>query len=401
MNKNIWLLLSSKWISNFGTHLHALVFPLIVYNQTQSVALLSLAFIAETLPWLLIGPIAPYFLKQRMTAKSILVMCDFLRFLIILGIIHFIADSWIILCLIFILGILNSIYSSFCTSIVKTNTTDLTLGTTLGISLGVDDMISLIAPALGAVLISAGVSPPLLLLVDSLTYLLSVFLLLGIKSEDNSDYAIEDTSPNFLNQITEGFKIIWNNLELRWLVTIEGIRCLVEGISIPLLMLYVAQVLSSSDSTFTWSRAISAACAILASFIFIKLNNQISKQKLVKIGTLFLIVSMLLISVVHEIYIFFAASALLGIGMALRQLVSENLLIQVTQADKLAEVASAYNAAISSFYLIGYGLSVIQQKGIPIPWFFTIGAFLLIMGSFLSNSMKITREVNYDADAKI
>ncbi|WP_342564864.1 MFS transporter [Paenibacillus sp. FSL R7-0345] len=384
MNKNIWLLLLAKWTSNFGTHFHMLAFPLLVYEKTQSVTLLSLTFIAETLPWLLIGPVIPHLIKNRFSPKAILLYCDFFRFIIVLGTIYFIDHTWIVLSLIFILGTLNSIHGSFRTSIVKSNTDDITLKTTLGISLGIDDVISMIAPVLGALMISNGVSSFNLLLLDALTYLMSAILLIGVKSERYTGEEATQEKQYFVREVTRGFHIIWNHPQLRWLATIEGIRSLVEGISIPLLMLYVVDVLSSSDATFAWSRALSAACAILASLFYIKWSLKISTEKFTKVGTIILIASMAIFSVIHHTVLFFIASALLGLGMAIRQLVSENLLIQVTPARDLPEVASAFNAAISSFYVIGYAISILPEQGIPVTYFFALSAVLLIAGHVLT-----------------
>lgn len=70
--------------------------------------------------------------------------------------------------------------------------------------------------------------------------------------------------------------------------------------------------------------------------------------------------------------------------MAIRQLVSENLLIQVTPARDLPEVASAFNAAISSFYVIGYAISILPEQGIPVTYFFALSAVLLIAGHVLT-----------------
>jgi Na+/melibiose symporter-like transporter len=216
-------------------------------------------------------------------------------------------------------------------------------------------------------------------------------LLLPIKSEEDRSTSDDESDQFSLAQVIMGFQIIWNKTQLRWLIIIEGVRSLVEGISTPLLVLYVARVLLSTESIYAWSRMISSACAILASLVYLKFKAQISIQRFVTIGTILLIVSMLLISGIPVKQVFFIASALLGLGMAFRQLVSENTLIQVTESNELAEVATAFNAMISSFYLVGYGISLLEQKGFSVIYFFALSAFLLIVGSFFSrpNSLRM------------
>jgi len=93
---------------------------------------------------------------------------------------------------------------------------------------------------------------------DSVSYLLSGFLILKIQSHEDKHLSESESNLNFYHQATEGFHTIWNNIELKWLVILEGIRSLVEGISIPLLILYVTQILLKSETTFAWSRAISS-----------------------------------------------------------------------------------------------------------------------------------------------
>lgn len=378
MTKTLWLILGSKWISNFGTQLHMLALPLIIYQQTQSVKLLSLSFIAETMPWLLIGPFAPHFLQPRMKARSVLILCDILRSALVIGVIFFIKSNWAVLALMFVIGTLNSIYGSFRTGIVKSNASDINMGKVLGLSLGVDDLLSIVAPPLGAALISAGVSAQTLLGMDAFSYLLSGIMIACIQTTDENS-----ASQSSRVQIWKGFKAIWSNRRLRWLTSIEALRSLIEGITIPLLMLYVVQFLSGGERTFVWSRAISSGCAVVASLLYMRFSASVAKHRFVQGGTVLILLSLLLIIGSHRIEIFFLASAVLGIGMAIRQLVAENLLIDETHVEMLPQVASAYNSAIASFYLFGYGLSLLQTYGWPATVFFEMAVILLILGHFV------------------
>ena len=50
-------LLICRWITTFGLVLQNVALPIVIYKETQSTSLLSLIFIFETLPWLIIAPL--------------------------------------------------------------------------------------------------------------------------------------------------------------------------------------------------------------------------------------------------------------------------------------------------------------------------------------------------------
>jgi len=84
-NKNFVKLLSGQLFSNIGDAVFRIAIVLYVYSLTGSAAQMTFVLAAQTLPWILIGPISGV-LADRISRKAIMVSADFMRAISIIAI---------------------------------------------------------------------------------------------------------------------------------------------------------------------------------------------------------------------------------------------------------------------------------------------------------------------------
>ncbi|MHA1466370.1 MAG: MFS transporter, partial [Candidatus Heimdallarchaeaceae archaeon] len=77
-NKEFVKLLSGQLFSNIGDAVFRISIVLYVYSLTGSAAQMTFVLAAQTLPWILVGPISGV-LADRISRKAIMVSADFLR----------------------------------------------------------------------------------------------------------------------------------------------------------------------------------------------------------------------------------------------------------------------------------------------------------------------------------
>ena len=101
-NREFMKLLSGQFFSNFGDAVFRIAIQLYVYEITLSITSMTLILAAQTVPWIIVGPIAGVF-ADRISRKAIMIGADILRGISIL-ILPFIPNIYGIAAIAFILG---------------------------------------------------------------------------------------------------------------------------------------------------------------------------------------------------------------------------------------------------------------------------------------------------------
>ncbi len=101
-NKNFMKLLSGQFFSNFGDAVFRIAIQLYVYEITLSITSMTLILAAQTIPWIIIGPIAGVF-ADRISRKALMIGADIVRGLAVLTL-PFISNIYGIAAIAFILG---------------------------------------------------------------------------------------------------------------------------------------------------------------------------------------------------------------------------------------------------------------------------------------------------------
>ena len=101
-NKNFMKLLSGQFFSNFGDAVFRVAIQLYVYEITLSITSMTLILAVQTLPWIIIGPIAGVF-ADRISRKALMIGADIVRGIAILAL-PFMSSIYGIAVIAFILG---------------------------------------------------------------------------------------------------------------------------------------------------------------------------------------------------------------------------------------------------------------------------------------------------------
>ncbi|MEE9411120.1 MAG: MFS transporter, partial [Candidatus Heimdallarchaeota archaeon] len=101
-NKEFMKLLSGQFFSNFGDAIFRIAIQLYVYEMTLSITAMTLILAAQTIPWIVIGPIAGVF-ADRISRKALMVSADIIRGVSIV-ILPFLSNIYGIAAIAFLLG---------------------------------------------------------------------------------------------------------------------------------------------------------------------------------------------------------------------------------------------------------------------------------------------------------
>lgn len=375
--KSLINLLLSKWISTFGLFLQSAVLPIIVFKYTGSSSLLSWILFAETLPWLILAPFITNIVVTRISNRHVYLIANLAKSLSVLLLSLWIDNHTLVLVLFFAIGTLNAIQSTVYSAILKYNTEDDNLSKILGVSLGIDDVVSIIAPLIVTYAISRSIDAMLFLYINAIALFISGVLVFRIKSKALDKREPLSAMRNLLAETFQNYALL-RKPQILYVLISEFIRSFVEGLFIPLLIVYVISIINNTQELFTIGATIMAVAQVIMSLIYIYLKKRFDNYYIINIGTLLMAGGIILLVVYPNVYAYCIAALFLGLGMAVRQLISENVLIASYEADDLSKAISAYNSLISLAYLLGYIMSALQGYIASVQVYFIVGAICML-----------------------
>lgn len=377
-----WLLLLGKWLIMFGEGIQAVALPIVVYNFTQSSELLSLAFIFETIPWIFCAPFIILIVTEKFSVKQIYIICSYLRAVLIFLIPYLIKSSILVSVLFFFLGILNSMSSSIFSTFLKNNLEDKHLNKLLGFSMGIDDALNIVAPICVTIGITRHISAVTFIYIDSvllffaatLTFLVP-YVEISIKGNDRKSDIFKES---FILTIKKKIVNVMNK-NTKYLLISECSRSIVEGMCLPLLLIYVINILGHTEETYTYGKIIGSVAQVLISFVYILMVKHMSTTRIINIGTMLIFISLICLFLGYGIKTYLISMVLFGFGTAIRQLIGANIFISSFSETELSSNLSIINSIIASSYLVGYCISFAQPFLIPLRIYIIICSLLIIL----------------------
>ena len=158
MKNNYIRLLISRWLCTFGTILQSVALPIVVFSLTHSSELLSLTFIFETIPWMFVTPFIISFIIDKISVKRLYISCNILRAIFTFLLAFAIRSSIMTVMIFFVMGTLNSLIASLYSTLIKNTSQDEDVCSILGLSMGIDDVISILAPVLVTFVVSKNIT---------------------------------------------------------------------------------------------------------------------------------------------------------------------------------------------------------------------------------------------------
>lgn len=379
MKNNYLRLLSSRWLCTFGAILQSVALPIIIFGLTNSSELLSLTFIFETIPWLFVTPFITSFIIGKIQVKYLYIICNLLRAIFTFLLAFVVYNTVMTVAIFFILGILNSLVASWYSTLMKNTSKDRDVRSVLGLSMGIDDMISILAPLLVTLAVSKKLDCILFIYCNAAFLLLSAIFSFTIQYSPNEaakiDSKIKDN--NVFRDTMHNFQTLLEP-RIAFLVVSESLRSLVEGMCIPLLISYVVTVVRAEEELYSIGQVAGSVAQVFMSVVYICLAKKYKANWIVNLGAVLMMCSFFMLVLDLRPVYYLVSMIVLGAGMAIRQLVGESVFISSYEENVIARKISAFNSVVALFYLLGYILSYIAPFIMSLKIIMGIGAVLVV-----------------------
>jgi predicted MFS family arabinose efflux permease len=222
--RDFGLMWSGQLLSNLGNWLLILAIPVYVFELTGSVASTSAAVLAETLPALLLGPLAGV-AADRWNRRTIMLLCDALRAPIVLGmlLVNDAGDLWLLYAIVFaescVSQMFNPAHRALLPGLVGRGPELAAANGMYSLANGVVRLAG--GPLGGALYLAIGFDA--LVIVDAATYAVSGLLLIGVRYTTPSGQSKNDDAGETRGRLTRQLSLVW--LEL-----VEGVRALRDNV---------------------------------------------------------------------------------------------------------------------------------------------------------------------------
>jgi MFS family permease len=265
-NRDYMLLWSGQTISTIGGSMSGIVFPLLILSLTSSPAAAGFAGALFSLPYLLFSlPVGA--LIDRWDRKQVMIRCDIVRAINLASVPIALAlgglTIWQLYVCAFIEGSLFVFFNIAEVAALPRVVTKEQLPAAAGQNEAAFAAAGLIGPPLGGFLYQAiGRAAPLL--VDAISYLLSVVSLLFIRTT----FQQERTAPqrHLRAEIAEGMAWLWRQPLIRYMAFLTGGLNLVNAAS-GLLGIVLAQRLGASETQIGFMFSVGAIGGLLGALI--------------------------------------------------------------------------------------------------------------------------------------
>ncbi|WP_145321207.1 MFS transporter [Paenibacillus xylanexedens] len=296
-NRNYMLLWIGQTVSQIGDAVTLVALPLLVYELTQSVMGLTLTFIIEAIPWIVVGPIAGVFI-DRMNRFVLLVATDILRMLLI-GVVFFTDHVGVIYGIAFLMQAMAAINTPVRSSIIPDLLDKELYVKAIGMSHTTFQTVQVIGPLVAAAILSMTGGPRPVFLLDSLTFMLCVGAAIMMKipprtaqvEQRKDGRTAEPPLVTFGQMFKVGASFLFTNRVMRYVTSINLLKSVVQSLVLVGTLLYVKSTmdLTASQGDRIYSLAVAAmAIGVISGTILITAFEKRVQRRYLITGGLFL-----------------------------------------------------------------------------------------------------------------
>ncbi len=390
-NRDFMKLLSGQFFSNFGDAIFRIAIQLYVYEVTLSITAMTLILAAQTVPWIIIGPIAGVF-ADRISRKAIMIGADIIRGAAIL-ILPFLNSIYGIAIIAFILGAASATFTAPRSAAIPEITGLRLYVKAISLSQLVFQTLAVVGPLFAA---------PIYILLGSSTFWITsgCFFVSGIiiflttipsASRDKKEVI---TFKVVLRDLKEGFGYLIKHPTVRMLLFLFTFLIIGTTFAGPLLLPYLFEVKHNaisiqffntplsltqiydptfisglkdiSDREFGFLGAIIALGSVMGNLVFGRFEKKIGRPLALTLGSLAISMFYFVFLFKPGFYILLAVGLVQGFlngmfSLAINALFAENVPNEVR-----GRAYSATNAYIQVFSVLGLSLSGLTADSIGI-----------------------------------
>lgn len=237
-NRDYSLLWAGQTISQVGDALTVVAVPLLVYTLGHSVASLTLSFVIESLPWIVIGPIAGV-VVDRVNRRNVLIMSDFLRAILVTSI-FFLHSVPLIYLMSFLSQSLATVFAPARSATIPDLISKELYVKAISLSQSSFQTVQIIGPFLAAGIIAVSGGPRAAVLIDAVSFLIGTGMTLLIRFPPQSLQGMAaNKKPPFFRSLQEGAAFLVKHNVLRYATSINILKALIQSVVLVGSVLYV------------------------------------------------------------------------------------------------------------------------------------------------------------------
>lgn len=377
-NGNWIRLWSGQTISQLGDFVSAIAFPLLVYEITKSAVGLALGFGVQTIPLIVIGPIAGVFV-DRWNRRTLLLVTDFVRIFCALGL--FLSTSlWQLYVLALIAAIMQAIFLATYSAIIPQITQE-QFTKSISLSYTGYNTMQVLGPAVAATLIGLAHGARGAFVFDAATFAAGCLMTWTIHVPPVER---KNTQRHFWNDLKTGASFLWENTLVRYLASYNMVFTIVTAASALGTILYIKTALglssTASDEFYGIIGAVLAGSLAIAAWLVGLLDERLNKRVLilyapVVTGLLYLLF-LLHPNVIWTLLLFFVVSA----GSACCLIPRQTLMAQAIPNNLRGRIYSCFNSLTSIANLVAYGVFAVLGLLLPATVVLGLAGALLLIG---------------------
>lgn len=380
-------LFAASTISNLGDGVVIAAFPLLAASITRSPQAVAGMTAAATLPWLLFGLLAGVAV-DRVDRVRLMWIVDFVRAvaLVLLGwSVSTGSVSLVVLyAVVFLLGIAETLFDSAAMAVVPALVEAGSLERANGrLFAGQLTTNQFLGPPLGAFLF--GLSASLAFIFDSVTFVASALLLIGLKVP-RSERPMGRRSVG--TDLKEGLLWVWQERNIRTLAIGAAVINLSQTAALSVLVLFATEVLGLSELGFSSLYVVAAVGALAGSLGAARVAGRRDRRQIVIWSVLAMAASLLAIGTTRNVVVTYIGMAMMSLSAEFWNVVAVSYRQSATPDRLLGRVMSAYRfIAYGSFPLGAMLGGWLATRFTLASTFVAGGGLLLVLGLFVARSL--------------
>ena len=278
---------SAQLVAQLGEAIALVAMPLLVYALTGSAELLSLIFVLQLVPRVVLAPIAGM-LADRLDRRRVILSADVARAGLV-ALIPFMDQAWQVALLATLVAIGNTIARPAELAAVPAVVPPGQLVPALSATQVAGSVVRVIGPTLAAGVIAL-TGPGAAFAVQALCFLASAGIMLGVTLPPVvRDKTAQSVTAAVRQEITDGLRVVWQNPIVRGTAVVESLWQVVFAALIVTLLIYVEQTLRLGDraaTVFSLLMATFAAGTAVGALVARPVERRIGRTRLMAIGYL-------------------------------------------------------------------------------------------------------------------
>ena len=284
--RRLWL---AQVVAQLGEAVALVALPLLAFAMTNSAELLSLIYVLQLIPRIILAPITGV-IADRLDRKRLMIICDLARMALV-AVMPFTREAWQVGVLAVLIAIGNAFARPAELAAVPMVAPPHLLVPALSATQVAGSVVRVIGPALaGAIITLAGPGPAFG--AQALCFGLSAAILFGLTlpaAEPQPDAARPNPLEAVREEMRDGLRIVWHNPIVRGTAAVEALWQLVFSSLFVAALVYVEESLHLGDDAASAFSALTACLAggtAIGALVARPMERRIGRPALMAIGYL-------------------------------------------------------------------------------------------------------------------